>query len=190
MNLSLLGNLFSLGPLAPSQTTTSIEPSSPFSAYTAIAAYVPRGHIAAPGPIHTAVLGAALAMARATRTICSAGMPHSLAAKAGVRSFSSRFHHLTTPDVSFSTKASSATVLPATKRFLPSLKSPTNSRFHVPSVRITWAMAPALDKRGSTEITVPRATISWKRWMVFGTWRFEASGSQPQTTRQLVFSRS
>ena len=64
----------------------------------------------------------------------------------------------------------------------PSLKSPTNSRFHRPSVSSTCAIAPAsapsvpgligshscdfaaeLDSRGSTVITVPRATISWKR---------------------------
>ncbi len=46
------------------------------------------------------------------------------------------------------------------------------------------------ESRGSTVITVPRATISWKRWIVFGTSRLDESGSQPHTTRQLVFSRS
>ena len=135
-------------------------------------------------------------MARATRTICAAGMAVSFSAQAGVLSLSSRFHHFTRPKVSFSSNAASSTVLPATNRFLPSLKSPTNSRFHRPSVRITCAMAPAsapsvpgcsgshscalaatLESRGSTAITVPRFTISPKRWMTLGTMRLEASGS-------------
>ena len=170
---------------------------------------MPRGFIATPGPIQTTVFGAALPMARATRTICAAGISVSFSAQAGVRSLSSRFHHLTRPKVSFSAKAASSTVWPATNRFLPSLKSPTNSRFHSPSVSSTWAIAPAsapsvpgltgshscdfaaaLDSRGSTVITVPRATISWKRTIVLGTMRLDASGSQPQITRQFVFSRS
>jgi len=165
--------------------------------------------MAAPGPIHTAVLEPPLPMARATRRICAAGISASFSAQAGVRSFSSMFHHFTTPLVSFSVKLASSTGLPATKRFVPSLKSPTNSRLHRPSVSSTWAMAPArapsvpglmgshswplaavLLSRGSTVMTVPRLTISWKRWMVLGTMRLEASGSQPQTTRHWVFSRS
>ena len=35
---------------------------------------MPRGFIATPGPIQTATFGAALPMARATRTICAAGI--------------------------------------------------------------------------------------------------------------------
>ena len=95
--LSSLGNLPS-GTLLLCQTppSTSIEPSRPFSACTAMALYVPRGCMAAPGPIQTAVLGAALPMARETRTIC-AERSVSFSAQAGVRSLSSRLHHFTRP---------------------------------------------------------------------------------------------
>jgi hypothetical protein len=133
----------------------------------------------APGPIHTATFGAACPIARATRTICAAGMPHSFSAHAGVRSFSSRFHQRTTPKVSRSAKAASSTVRPATNRFFPSVKSPTNSRFQSPSMSSTCAIAPAsapsvpgrtgshscallatVVRRGSTTITLPRLRIS------------------------------
>ena len=162
-----------------------------------------------PGPIQTAQAVPALPMARATRMICSAGIRVFLAAQAGVLSLSSRFQYLTMPWVCFSTNAASSTVAPVLKRFLPSLKSPTNSLLQNPSVNSTWpkaaarapsspglmgshslALATEALMRGSTAINVPRSRTPLILAMALGTWRLDESGSQPQTTRHLVLARS
>ena len=96
-----------------------------------------RCHGATPGPIQTAHEEPALPMMRATRTICSSGisvfwLPKPVSCPSVLYSTI-----WTTPGSASQQKAASSMVAPVLKRLLPSLKSPTNSLLHIPSVIMT-----------------------------------------------------
>ena len=129
-----------------------------------IEAYAPVRVMWVPRLIQMATDGAAAAISRATRTICSTGISVMAEAHSGVRSLTSRFHQATRPWVCSSLKAGtsvsaprflpsagsgarmttvSGTVSPGLKRFTPSAKSPTKVLYQRPSARMTCAKASA-----------------------------------------------